>query len=134
MAFSWTTPVFDREDETSMMTYTDMNRITQNIGYLQEQLYGSATISKTTWVRNDIIEKSFWESMLGILNQITFDIGNAPRECTNAMHYENINEVERWTQELYVTISGVTEAPLYDANNNALTDHNLEDITVPIYQ
>lgn len=133
MAYSWTTPVINREDGTSLMTTTDMIRITQNIGYLQEQVYGSATISKTLWYRNDFIEKSFWETMLSMIGMLSFDTGSDPHECTNDMHYENINEVEKWLLDIYIKVSGVTILALTDANGNALTDHNLNNIEIPSY-
>lgn len=133
MAYSWTTPVVNREDGSERMATTDMNRITQNVGYLQEQVYGSATISKTSWYRNDFIEKTFWESMLAMIGSLSFDTGCAPRECNNNMHYENINEVEKWLLDIYNAVSGVTMLPLTDANDDALTDHNLDDIEVPVY-
>ena len=133
MAYLWTTPVVNREDGTSLMKYTDMYRITNDIGYLQEQVYGSATISKTSWERDDIITKSFWESMLSLIGTLSFDTGCAPRECNNNMTYDNINEVEKWLLDIYNAVSGVTMLPLTDANNDALTDHNLDDIEVPVY-
>lgn len=133
MAYSWTTPVVNREDGSERMATTDMNRITQNVGYLQEQVYGSATISKTSWYRNDFIEKSFWETMLTLINDLAETTECNPRQCTNKMHYENINEIERWLLDVYNKVTGVTMQSLTDSNGNALTDHNLNNIEIPSY-
>lgn len=133
MAFSWTTPVTNREDGTAMMTYTDMNRITKNIGYLQEQLYGSATLSKTSWVRNDIIEAAFWAEMLDDLEDLRESVGAAEVTLTDVMTYTNINNVETLTLKIYQAVIGVTFEDLTDHVDEAITDENYEAIEVPFY-
>ena len=133
MAFSWTTPVTNREDGTAMMTYTDMIRITRNIGYLQEQLYTTATISKTSWSSDDIIYKTFWAELIAALNAMSTDTGAPTRDISDEMTFDNINEVERWELDIYNAIRGVTYAPLQDHNLDDITDADLDPITVPIY-
>lgn len=133
MAFSWTTPVTDREDGTAMMTYTDMNRITKNIGYLQEQLYGSATLSKTSWVRNDIIDVTFWAELLEAIETLGESVSIAVTGLTDDMTYNNINAVETFELKVYQAVSGVTFEALTDHNNEPITDENYEEIEAPVY-
>lgn len=118
---TWITPVTDRTDGSAMMTAVDMNRITGNIDYLFD--YATAeglspsgsTVPKTSWTKNDIIERSFWEAMLTTLANICAAVEYVPEtDPTNAMEFENINVVETISRNLYYIIQNIQ----YQANNN----------------
>lgn len=111
---AWITPVTDRTDGSAMMTATDMNRITGNIAYLFD--YATAeghspqgsTVTKTSWTQNDIIDKSFWESMLVVLSNICEAVNYNPDIApTNVLDYENINNIERISFTLYNIIANI---------------------------
>lgn len=115
---TWTTPVTDRTDGTARMTYQDMNRITGNVAYLQEQIYGSASISKTSWTRNDIIERSFWETMLNSLRAMAAITSVTVLRMTNDMEFNNINNVETMSFNIYAALGnlGITDFFVYDTS------------------
>lgn len=115
---TWTTPVTDRTDGTARMTYEDMNRITGNVAYLQEQIYGSASISKTSWTYNDIIEKSFWETMLTSLRAMAAITSVTVLTMTNDMEFNNINNVEAMSFNIYSELGnlGITDFFVYDTS------------------
>lgn len=104
----WITPVTDRTDGTAMMTAVDMNRITGNIDYLFD--YATAeglspsgsTVPKTSWTKNDIIERSTWEAMLTTLANIMAAVFYVPEvEPDYAMDWENMNNIETISYNLY---------------------------------
>ena len=118
---AWVTPVTDRTDGSAMMTATDMDRITGNIDYLFD--YATAEglspagsrVPKTSWTKNDIIERSFWEAMLTTLSNICAAVEYVPEtDPMNAMEFENINVVETISRNLYYIIQNIQ----YQANNN----------------
>lgn len=118
---AWVTPVTDRADGSAMMTATDMGRITGNIAYLfdyatqEGHAPSGSTVTKTSWTINDIIERSFWEAMLTTLANICDAVEYVPEtDPTNAMEYENINNVETISRNLYYIIQNIQ----YQANNN----------------
>lgn len=130
MAYTWTTPVTDRMDGTATMTYVDMNRITQNVAHLQEEIYGAATISKTSWTRNDIIDVGLWTEILSSLRQMAYDRGIAARTMTNEMFFNNINAVEGMCADLkntHITLEPLVTEGLLDITNEARVA-----ITVPV--
>ena len=107
---AWITPVTNRTDGTARMTYTDMERITGNIAYLydlcQDQgipIAGSR-ISKTTWIRNDIITVAQWAEILTCLANARDAVGYPAQDPTDQMTWDNINEVERITAAVYGAI------------------------------
>lgn len=111
---TWITPVTDRTDGTAMMTAVDMNRITGNIDYLFD--YATAeglspsgsTVPKTSWTKNDIIERSTWEATLETLSNLCECVEYIPEtEPTNGMEYENINNVEQISFNLYNIIANI---------------------------
>lgn len=118
---AWVTPVTDRTDGSAMMTATDMDRITGNIAYLfdyatqEGHAPSGSTVTKTSWTINDIIERSFWEAMLTTLANICAAVEYVPEtDPTNAMEFENINNVETISRNLYYIIQNIR----YQANNN----------------
>ena len=118
---AWVTPVTDRTDGSAMMTATDMDRITGNIAYLfdyatqEGHAPTGSTVTKTSWTINDIIERSFWEAMLTTLANICEAVEYVPEtDPTNAMEFENINNVETISRNLYYIIQNIQ----YQANNN----------------
>ena len=118
---AWVTPVTDRADGSAMMTATDMDRITGNIAYLfdyatqEGHAPSGSTVTKTSWTINDIIERSFWGAMLTTLSNICEAVEYVPEtDPTNAMEYENINNVETISRNLYYIIQNIQ----YQANNN----------------
>ena len=118
---AWVTPVTDRTDGSAMMTATDMDRITGNIAYLfdyatqEGHAPSGSTVTKTSWTINDIIERSFWEAMLTTLANICEAVEYVPEtDPTNAMEFENINNVETISRNLYYIIQNIQ----YQANNN----------------
>lgn len=98
---SWTTPVTDRTDGTSTMTYQDMDRITGNLKWLYDAcvsasipIAGSA-ISKTSWARDDIITTTFWTELLTCLENVCTALNYTPPIAANSnMTWNNINAVE----------------------------------------
>ena len=111
---AWVTPVTNRTDGNSRMTATDMDRITGNIAYLFD--YATAeghspqgsTVTKTSWTQNDIIDKSFWESMLVVLSNICDAVNyNPDTQPTNVMDYENINNIETISYNLNNIIANI---------------------------
>ena len=111
---AWVTPVTNRTDGSALMTATDMDRITGNIAYLFD--YATAeghspqgsTVSKTSWSQNDIIDKSFWESMLEVLSNICEAVNYNPDTApTNVLDWENINNIETISFNLYYIIANI---------------------------
>lgn len=114
MLMAWVTPVTNRTDGSALMTATDMDRITGNIAYLFD--YATAeghspqgsTVTKTSWTQNDIIEKSFWESMLVVLSNICEAVNYNPDTApTNVLDWENINNIETISFNLYYIIANI---------------------------
>ena len=98
---SWTTPVTDRTDGTSVMTYQDMDRITGNLKWLYDACVSSSipiagsAISKTSWARDDIITTTFWTELLTCLENVCTALGYSPPIIANSnMTWNNINAVE----------------------------------------
>lgn len=98
---SWTTPVTDRTDGTSTMTYQDMDRITGNIKWLYDACVSSSipiagsAISKTSWARDDIITTTFWTELLTCLENVCTALNYTPPIAANSnMTWNNINAVE----------------------------------------
>ena len=133
MSYTWTAPVNNRTSGSNKMTYTDMNRITQNVAYLQEQMLGSATISQTSWITNDIISLSFWTELLTAILDLCDLISLTPLAMTNDMEYNNINNVEQLSLNIYNAITGTTFVPITDQNGNAITIHDGESLVIPVY-
>lgn len=111
---AWITPVTDRTDGSAMMTAVDMNRITGNIDYLFD--YATAeglspsgsTVPKTSWTKNDIIERSTWEAMLETLSNICAAVEYVPETEPNfIMGFENINNIEQISYNLYFIIANI---------------------------
>ena len=111
---AWVTPVTDRTDGSAMMTAVDMNRITGNIDYLFD--YATAeglspsgsTVPKTSWTKNYIIERSTWEATLETLSNLCECVEYIPEtDPTNAMEFENINNVEQISLNLYNIIANI---------------------------
>lgn len=105
---AWVTPVTNRSSGASRMTYLDMNRITGNINFVYDLItergfvITGGKVSKDSWTRNDIIEKTFWESMLTVLSNICSAVSYVPGTSpTNVMGYANINNIEAITLALY---------------------------------
>lgn len=105
---AWVTPVTNRTDGTATMTYQDMDRITGNINFVYDLITErgfviiGGKVSKDSWTRNDIIEKTFWESMLTVLSNICSAVSYVPGTSpTDVMGYENINNIETITLALY---------------------------------
>ena len=98
---AWVTPVTNRTNGADRMSHNDMDRITGNINYLYDALtelgftISGSKVSKDSWAWNDIITKSFWESMLTVLGKVCSAISYTPGTApTNAMTYQNINNIE----------------------------------------
>lgn len=113
---AWVTPVTDRTDGSSLMTYTDMDRITGNIAYLFDYATQEGhspegtTVTKTSWTQNDIIDRTFWESMLFVLSNICDAVNyNPPTQPTDMMDYENINNIETISFNLYYIIMHIND-------------------------
>lgn len=104
---TWVTPVTNRASGTDLMKYSDMNRITGNVAYLQQYIYGSATIPKTSWTQNDIIEKQFWEDMLTSIREMANVASVTIPTIGNQMHYDNINKIEWSCQEIYDNLGNI---------------------------
>lgn len=111
---AWITPVTDRTDGSAMMTAVDMNRITGNIDYLFD--YATAeglspsgsTVPKTSWTKNDIIERSTWEATLETLSNLCECVEYNPEaNPTNEMEFKNINNVEQISFNLYNIIGQI---------------------------
>lgn len=105
---AWIEPVTDRTDGSARMTYIDMNRITGNINAVRElaRTEGYAVpgsdITKTLWIKNDIITKQQWlevlDSLTTVARAVSYSYENSP---DNSMYYENINIVEDITLAVY---------------------------------
>ena len=98
---SWATPVTDRVDGTSVMTYQDMKRITGNLEWLYDACVSSSipitgsAISQTNWTRDDIITTTFWTELLNCLENVCTALNYTPPIAANSdMMWDNINVVE----------------------------------------
>lgn len=105
---AWITPVTNRTNGSARMTHLDMNRITGNINFLYDYLtelgftISGPKVSKDSWTYNDIISKTFWESMLTVLSNVCAAISYTPGTSpTNAMTYQNINIIESISLAVY---------------------------------
>lgn len=115
---TWTTPVTDRVDGSARMTYTDMNRITGNVAFLQDAIYGAISISQTTWTYNDIIARAFWEDMLTSLREMAAIENVTVLDMSNEMTWQNINNVETMILNMYNALGdlGISDFFVYDAS------------------
>ena len=115
---TWTAPVTDRTDGTAMMTYEDMNRITENLAWLytecgeQSITISGSIISKTTWINNDIITLSNWTEILTCLRNVYNAVGYNPATVPdNQMLWSNINQVETIEYECYEILMAYDRIP-----------------------
>ena len=106
--YTWTEPVTTRSSGSERMTYEDMNRITRNIAFLYNECVdrgitiSGSEISKTDWIRNDILTTTFWAELLTCLTNVREAIRyTPPTNPDDAMQYENINNVERICYYVY---------------------------------
>ena len=103
---TWTTPVIDRV-LGARMTYEDMNRITNNLNYLTDELtaiamYHGEAISKLVWVRNDYVTLLEWRNILAVLAAVMQSLGLTSHEqATEQTTHQNINTVEDLTLRSY---------------------------------
>ena len=109
---TWRKPVTDRQDGNTRMRAVDMIRITENIDYLYTQLplkgytVSGSTISKTEWTKNDIITKAFWEELLTCIGNICAALSFTPTHVlSNAMAFDNINNVEKVIYSAYILMT-----------------------------
>jgi hypothetical protein len=96
------------------MTAVDMNRITGDIDYLfdyataEGHAPAGSTVPKTSWTKNDIIERSTWEATLETLSNLCECVEYNPEaNPTNEMEFENINNVEQISFNLYNIIGQI---------------------------
>lgn len=115
---TWTAPVTDRTDGAAMMTYDDMNRITENLAWLYEECVdrgisiSGSVISKTTWVNNDIITVANWTEILTCLTNVYTAVGYAPQTTPDdSMLWSNINQVETIEYECYEILAAYDRIP-----------------------
>lgn len=115
---TWTAPVTDRTDGTAMMTYGDMNRITENLAWLYSECVdrgisiSGSIISKTAWTRNDIITASFWTELLACLANVCTAVNYTPQTAANnQMTFTNINIVETIERDTYEILSAYDRQP-----------------------
>lgn len=115
---TWTTPVTDRTDDTAMMAYGDMNRITENLAWLYEECVeqglsiSGSIISKTNWVNNDIITLAEWTEILTCLTNVCTAVSYTPSgTATNSMTWSNINLVEEIELGCYEILSAYERIP-----------------------
>lgn len=113
---AWIEPVTDRTDGSARMTYADMNRITNNINAVRElartegYTVPGSDITKTLWIKNDIITKQQWlqilDSLATVARAVSYSYENSP---DNSMYYENINIVEDITLAVYRLLTEVVD-------------------------
>lgn len=108
----------DRTDGTAMMTYEDMNRITENLAWLYAECVeqgisiSGSIISKTNWVNNDIITLSNWTEILTCLRNVYNAVGYTPATVPdNQMLWSNINQVETIEYECYEILMAYERIP-----------------------
>lgn len=123
---AWITPVTDRASGAARMTYADMNRIVGNINHLRNlaiekgKTISLPPISKTSWIRDDIITTSQWYEILNLLLEIARAIDYVyPVEPDDKMNYLNINNVE--------SISLTILALLEQSADDSLLNHWIGD-------
>lgn len=116
--YTWTQPVTTRSSGSERMTYEDMNRITVNLAWLYAQCgeiqitVPGSIISKTSWIRNDIITVAEWAEILSCLTNICTALQYAkPTEPDNTMIYTNINNVEDIELNCYNIIAAYENIP-----------------------
>lgn len=125
---AWIEPVTDRQSGGSLMTYEDMNRITGNVAYLQEALLGSATMSKTTWTRDDFISVTIWHEIIDSIDEMADMLGVINLGMTDEMIYTNINYVESLCLQIYNALNNqVEDVTVYDAS--VVDDNEAAEIT-----
>lgn len=115
---TWITPVIDRNDGSARMTYDDMERITGNLEWLFDECtdqgipISGPVISKTSWIRNDIITVGFWAELLDCLANVCTAV-NYTAQVTpdDAMTYQNINNVEKIELECYDILNAYDYIP-----------------------
>lgn len=115
---TWTEPVTYRSSGSALMSYEDMNRITENLAWLYTEcgeqgipITGSI-ISKTVWTRNDIITVSQWAEILTCLRNVYTAVGFTPATVPdNQMIYTNINNVESIEYGCYDILAAYERIP-----------------------
>lgn len=116
--YTWTEPVTTRASGSERMTYEDMNRITVNLAWLYSQcgelgitVQGSI-ISKTNWIRNDIITVAQWAEILACLDNICEAIDYTKQtEPDDMMTYSNINNIEEIELDCYMILASYEAIP-----------------------
>lgn len=91
---AWIEPVTNRTSGAARMTYNDMTRIAGDVAFLQTDILGAATISKTTWYQNDIITVELWHEILDAITELGNTTGTTLLDMSDYMGYDNINNVE----------------------------------------
>lgn len=116
--YEWTEPVTTRTSGSERMTYTDMNRITTNLAWIYSQCLeigitpSGSIISKTNWIRNDLITVALWAEILTCLTNVCTAIGyTKPEDPTNIMSFSNINLVEQIELALYEMLEAYADIP-----------------------
>lgn len=115
---TWRPPVTDRNDGSARMNYDDMERITGNLEWLYDEcvdqgitISGSA-ISKTSWIRDDIITVTFWAELLDCLENVCTAVSYTAQVTPDAsMTYTNINLVETIELECYDILNAYDYIP-----------------------
>ena len=116
--YTWTEPVTSRSSGSERMTYEDMNRITTNLAWLYSQCLeigvtpSGSIISKTNWIRNDIITVTEWSEILTCLTNVCDAIQYVPAVAGNSqMAYTNINNVEKIEMDCYDILMSYEHIP-----------------------
>ena len=111
---AWITPVTNRTSGDARMTAADMDRITGDVAFLQEEYLGSATISKTTWTQDDIITTTFWAELLDAIEDMLDAISATGETMTTDMTFENINAVETNLLLIYGSTDNISDMTAYN--------------------
>lgn len=130
---AWIEPVTDRTDGSARMTYVDMNRIVGNINYIRELARTSgrtvpgSDISKTSWIRDDIITVAQWAEILDALITVANAVGYSyETEPDASMYYININNIENMTFAVYTI--------LMSSSDNERLNHYIGDRFGSLYR
>lgn len=128
---AWITPVTDRADGTTLLTPADMDRITGDVAFLQEEYNGVATISQTSWRNEDILTATFWHEMLTAITSLLTAIGITGETMTDDLTYSNLNNIETNLLRLYGQTADVTDFTAYgDTLTEDGGDVDINDYTV----
>lgn len=110
---AWINPITNRESGATRLTAEDMQRIADDIVYLENEWTGSSTFPWTTWSTNTIITIEKWTDIRNAITALLTTSSAVGLTMTDAMTYTNLNNVETNLLRIYQAQIGLSDFTAY---------------------